>query len=106
MEKSSWLEDEQYILLCVAVACKRLHISDVAERNFLLEMAHHSDSDGSFFNKVRLIYNLKPTVEVTKDEEAKQPAKIIITMGEYNNGEKTKLPPILEARLRELRSND
>ena len=93
MEKSNWLEDEHYILLCVAVVCKKLNITNEPERNFLMELAHHSDSDGHFFNKVKILYSLKPTI-LTKADEDEKPAKIIITMGEYNNGEKTKLPPI------------
>ena len=105
MERNNWLEDEHYILLCVAVVCKKLNITNEQERNFLIELAHHSESDGLFFNKVKTIYSLKPPI-LTKAVEEEKPAKIIITMGEYNNGEKTKLPPILEARLSELRSND
>ena len=105
MERNNWLEDEHYLLLCVAVVCKKLNITDDRDRNFLIQLAHHSDSDGHFFNKVKLLYSLKPT-EILKDDEKEQPEKFIITMGEYNDGKKTGLPPILEARLRELRSND
>ena len=106
MERNNWLEDEHYILLCVAVVCKKLNITNEPERNFLIELAHHSESDGHFFSKVKVLYSLKPNVEVKKDEDEKNPTKFIITMGEYNDGKKTGLPPILEARLRELRSND
>ena len=86
------------------MVCEKLKISDPVKRNFINELAHHSESDGHFFNKVKTWWGMKP--EVVCDEEDDKPEKISVIMGEYNDGKETQLPPLLETRLRELRGDD
>ena len=104
MGRSSWLKDEQYLTECVEVVCERLNVTEPNKRKFIYELAHHSDSDGHFFNKVKVLFGLKSPQILKEDEE--KPNKITVIMKEYNDGKDAELPPLLETRLRELRGDD
>ena len=86
--------------------CERLQITDPQKRNFIYELAHHSDSDGHFFNKVKILFSIHPTEVLKKEEDEDTHPKITVIMKEYNDGKDTELPPLLETRLRQLRSDD
>lgn len=106
MAKSNWETDLNYQTLCVEQVCEKLHISTPSLRNFIYELARHSESDGQFFIKVKTFIGLKP--ESTKQDNAddKIPNKITVIMKEYNDGKDAQLPALLETRLRELRGDD
>ena len=107
MERNnSWIHDQEYLELCITKVCDQLQLENPSDRNFIKEIALHSESDGHFFYKVKSFLSLQPKGKVTpKDEDDKVP-KITVIMGEYNDGKKTRLPNLLETRLRELRSDD
>lgn len=101
----SWLTDLEYVKLCIQKVCDQLNITNPSDRDFIEKIALHSQSDGHFFYKVKAYLSLKPTGKVNPDASQEMP-KITVIMGEYNDGKKTKLPNLLETRLRELRSHD
>ena len=106
MERNnSWIHDQEYLELCITKVCDQIQLENPSDRNFIKEIALHSESDGHFFYKVKAYLSLKPTGKVNPDASQQMP-KITVIMGEYNDGKKTRLPNLLETRLRELRSDD
>ena len=97
----TWKKDKDYQKKCVLVVCSKLAIEDPEEVQFISEVALHSEDDKSFFAKIKTLYSLEKKEATSKAKE-----KNIVKMGEWTDGKNNLLPPILEARLKELRGND
>ena len=102
-KNNSWAKDLEYQKKCVLAVCNQLKITDPYEISYITEVASHSMSDGNFFSKIKTLYSLaKKDIAVKEDDK---PNQVIIKFKEYNDGKDFKLPAVLEARLRDLRSD-
>ena len=99
----TWKKDKAYQTKCVLAVCSKLEITDSEEMQFISEIAEHSCDDSSFFHKVKTLYGMDKKFTAANSKALEQNT---VKMGEWTDGKNNLLPPVLEATLRKLRSND